>query len=108
MFNWLEIGQRSTRQQRSEAMAGSFIEVLKAWEGMTVTIINPQSYTVSKITDGISFESYSATLSYVGIDFVKLTFTHKKKNEEMPVEQFIPVAWIKRVSTWGEQHYVQL
>ncbi|MCP4544995.1 MAG: hypothetical protein GY835_00860 [bacterium] len=88
--------------------ASSFNGVLKAWEGGSVTIINPQSYTVSKITDGISFESYSATLSVVADDYIKLTFIHQKKNEEQPVEQFIPVAWIKRASTWGDQHYIQL
>jgi len=89
-------------------MAASFAAVLKSWQGESVTIINPQSYTVSKITDGISFESYTATLSEAADDYIKVTFIHKKKNEEQPVEQFIPMAWIKRVSIWGDQRYVQL
>jgi hypothetical protein len=88
--------------------APNFVDVLKAWEGSAVTIINPQSYTVSKITDGISFESYTANLASVHNDYVVLAFTHKKKSEEQPVEQFIPLAWVKRVSTWGDQRYIQL
>ena len=88
--------------------AASFREILKSWEGETITIINPQSYTVSKITDGISFESYSANLKIVGDDYIMVVFTHKKRSEEQPVEQVIPMNWIKRASTWGEQHYLQL
>ncbi len=88
--------------------ASSFANVLKEWEGEPVTIINPQSYTVSKITDGISFESYTATLSEVLDEHIRVTFTHKKKNEEQPVNQYVPIAWIKRASTWGNQHYIQL
>ena len=89
-------------------MATNFTALLKSWENKPVTIINPQSYTVSKITDGISFESYSVNLDEVTEDYIKVTFVHRKKNEEQPVEQFIPIAWIKRASTWGDQHYVQL
>lgn len=89
-------------------MAARFNEVLKSWEGKQVTIINPQSYTVSKITDGISFESYAATLTVVADDYIQATFAHRKLNEDQPVEQFIPLAWIKRVSVWGDQHYIQL
>ena len=86
----------------------SFAEVLKAWEGKSVTIINPQSYTVSKITDGISFESYTATLTAVSEDHIQVTFAHKKREQEQPVNQFIPMRWIKRASNWGEQNYIQL
>jgi hypothetical protein len=89
-------------------MATNFNALLKDWMGKPITIINPQSYTVSKITDGITFESYSANLDEVTDDYIKVTFVHRKKNEEQPVEQFIPIAWIKRASTWGDQHYVQL
>ncbi len=89
-------------------MAARFIDILKSWEGKSVTIINPQSYTVSKITDGISFESYTATLTTAADDYLKVTFVHKKQNEEQPVEQIIPLQWVKRVSVWGDQHYVQL
>ncbi len=89
-------------------MSARFVDVLKSWEGKTVTIINPQSYTVSKITDGISFESYSATLSVVADDYIRVTFAHKKQNDEQPVEQIVPLQWVKRVSLWGDQHYIQL
>ncbi len=89
-------------------MAATFANLLKSWEGNSVTVINPQSYTVSKITDGISFESYTATLSNVADDYVEISFAHKKQNEEQPVTQIIPLNWIKRVSTWGDQHYIQL
>ncbi|MCB1163010.1 MAG: hypothetical protein R3C71_09845 [Candidatus Krumholzibacteriia bacterium] len=88
--------------------AARFVEVLKAWEGSSVTIINPQSYTVSKITDGISFESYTAELSGVADDYIQVTFVHKRQHEDQPVEQFIPLTWIKRVSVWGSQRYIQL
>ena len=89
-------------------MSSSFAKVLKEWEGESVTIINPQSYTVSKITDGISFESYTAVLSEVCDDHIRVTFAHRKKNEDQPVNQYVPMAWIKRASTWGDQHYIQL
>jgi hypothetical protein len=89
-------------------VANRFVEVLKAWTGTTVTIINPQSYTVSKITEGISFESYSAQLTAVADDFIHVTFAHKKQGADQPVEQFVPVAWIKRISVWQNQRYIQL
>ena len=63
-------------------MAINFTALLKSWENHPVTIINPQSYTVSKITDGISFESYSVNLDEVTEDYIKVTFVHRKKNEE--------------------------
>ena len=47
-------------------------------------------------------------LSEVSEDHIRVTFTHKKKEEEQPVDQFIPVRWIKRASNWGTQHYIQL
>lgn len=88
--------------------ASRFAEVLKSWAGSTVTIINPQSYTVSKITDGISFESYSAQLTAAADDYIQVTFSHKKQGADQPVEQFIPLAWIKRISVWQNQRYIQL
>jgi len=88
--------------------AGSFYEVLKDWEGKEVTVINPQSYTISNIKDGITFESYSATLTAVTETHIQITFRYKKKGEDQPVEQFLPMQWIKRASLWGEQKYIQL
>jgi len=88
--------------------ASNFAQILKGWEGKSLTIINPQSYTVSRITDGISFESYTVTLTMVSDDYIKVAFAHKKKEEEQPVEQYIPIHWIKRASSWGEQYYIQL
>ena len=89
-------------------MAGSFYEMLKKWEGTEVTIINPQSYTVSNLKDGITFESYPAVLTSVQDAHIQVTFQYKKKGEEQPVEQYIPLAWVKRASLWGEQKYIQL
>ena len=89
-------------------MAGSFGEVMKSWEGKQVVIINPQSFSISKLGVKISLEHYEAVLASVTGDYVQFNFTYKKADDEQPVEQFIPLAWIKRASQWGEQRYIQL
>jgi hypothetical protein len=90
-------------------MAGSrFFEVLKAWENSKVTIINPESYSITKLSEGISFESYEVQLLLVTEDYIQISFAHKKGDQEQPVEQYVPMNKIKRVSLWGDQKFVQI
>ena len=90
-------------------MAGeTFSAMLKEWEGSPVVIINPESFSVSKLGVKTTLEHYEATLVLVTMDYVQLSFRYQKEGEDQPVEQCIPLAWIKRASVWGNQRYLQL
>lgn len=89
-------------------MAEKFFEMLKEWEGSTITIINPQSFSISKLGVKTSLEHYQATVAGVTSEYLRLTFVYKKADEEESVEQYIPITWIKRASIWGDEKYVQL
>jgi hypothetical protein len=89
-------------------MSATFYELLKGWENSTVTIINPESYSISRLSDGISFESYDVNLMTVAQDYIQISFTTKKVDQEQPVEQFVPFYRIKRVSIWGGQKFIQI
>lgn len=82
--------------------------ILKEWEGNMVTIINPESYSLGKLTDKIAFESYEVKLANVTNDYIHIIFARSKKGVEEGVEQYIPLHRIKRVSVWGEQKFVQI
>jgi len=88
--------------------AATFFEVLKEWEGSQVTIINPESYTLGKLGDKITLESYDGVLTGATEDHIHVTFTRPKKGDEAPVEQYIPIRHIKRISLWGQQKFVQI
>jgi len=88
--------------------ADSIAGILKEWEGNTVTIINPESYALGKLTDKIAFESYEVKLATVTNDYIHIVFARPKKGVEEGVEQYIPLNRIKRVSVWGDQKFVQI
>ncbi len=90
-------------------MSGAnFSEMLKQWEGSTVIIINPESYSLGQLGDKITFESYEVTLTAVAGDYLHISFARPKKGEEAGVEQYIPLGMVKRVSVWGNQKYIQV
>lgn len=90
-------------------MAGErFHEVVKDWEGEPVVIINPESFSVSKLGVKTSLEHYEATLVKVTPEYLQFGFTYQKEGQDQAVEQYIPIGWIKRASVWGSQRYIQL
>ncbi len=86
----------------------SFISVLKEWENSTVTIINPESYSLGMLGDKIAFESYEVTLVAASDDFIHISYTRAKKGEDTKVEQYIPIGQVKRVSIWGDEKFIQI
>jgi hypothetical protein len=95
-------------EKEEPGMAAQFYEVLKTWEGGKVTIINPQSFNVSKLGVKISLEHYEATLEAVAQDFVQVSFASPKGDEQVSLTQYIPLNWIKRASDWGGDRFLQL
>lgn len=90
-------------------MAGkTFQSILESWIGQQVTVINPQSYRKTPLSDGVALETYTATITTVEDDYVSLTFEARKRNQMEQVEQVVPFAEIKRISTWGGEKFIQL
>jgi hypothetical protein len=90
-------------------MAGkTFRSSLESWIGQQVMVINPKSYRKTPISDGVTLETYEATLSSVEDDYVEFTFEARKRGEPQVVQQVVPLTEIRRISTWGGEKYVQL
>ena len=90
-------------------MAGkSFKAILESWVGQQVTVINPQSYRKTPLSDGVALETYTATITTVEDDYVSLSFEARKRNQMEKVEQVVPFSEVKRVSTWGGERFLQL
>jgi hypothetical protein len=100
---------RVRHRTRRGIMAGErFHEVVKDWEGETVVIINPESFSVSKLGVKTSLEHYEATLVKVTPEYLQFGFKYQKEGQDQSVEQYVPIGWIKRASVWGGQRYIQL
>ena len=94
---------------KEERMAGkSFKAILESWVGQQVTVINPQSYRKTPLSDGVALETYTATITTVEDDYVSLSFEARKRNQMEKVEQVVPFSEVKRVSTWGGERFLQL
>jgi hypothetical protein len=90
-------------------MAGkTFKTILESWINEQVTVINPQSYRKTPLSDGVALETYTATITSVEDDYVSLMFEARKRNQMEKVEQVVPFNEIKRVSTWGGEKFLQL
>jgi hypothetical protein len=101
--------RRIPHRKRRDIMAGErFHEVIKDWEGGQVVIINPESFSVSKLGVKTSLEHYEATLVKVTSEYLQFGFQYQKEGQDQPVEQYIPIGWVKRASVWGTQRYIQL
>lgn len=86
----------------------NLVGMLRAWEGSTVTVVNPESFKSTQLGRGLTFQTYPAKLAGVGEDIIKLTFTATKENAETAVEQIIPLLRIKRISQWGDERFIHL
>ena len=79
----------------------SFHDVLKAFLGKVVTVVNPESYEDAPVGVQLRVGFYRAKLVGVGTDYLvlatKFVKTGKSKGEE-PVKQYLPSARIKRLS----------
>ncbi len=90
-------------------MAGkSFKAILEGWIGQQVTVINPQSYRKTPLSDGVALETYTATVASVEGDYVELVFEARKRNQMETVQQMVPFMEVKRISTWGGEKFLQL
>lgn len=89
-------------------MADNFVDLLKDWVGKDVTVVNPESYKLTALGKGLSFQTYSATMSEMGGDYVKITFSAVKQEQQTSVEQLIPLKNIKRISLWGDERLIHL
>ncbi len=86
----------------------TFRGFLEGWIGEQVTVINPQSYRKTPLSDGVALETYTATIAVVEDDYVELSFDARKRNQMEKVQQIVPFAEIKRISTWGGERFLQL
>ena len=90
-------------------MAGeTFVSILESWVGQPVTVVNPESYKTTALGQGVSFQTYEAKVATLGADFVGLAFVAAKKSDNLEVEQYIPLAMIKRLSNWGGERLIHL
>lgn len=90
-------------------MAGeNFTSYLKEWVGAQVTVINPESYKLTALGKGLSFQTYPAKLVEMGSDYIKLQFSSLKGEAQTAVEQIVPVARVKRLSLWGDEKLIHL
>jgi hypothetical protein len=90
-------------------MAGeNFKALLEEWAGSNVTVVNPESYKLTALGKGLTFQTYVAKLDQVGSDYVRLSFSSVKQESQSSVEQVIPVGRIKRLSIWGDEKLIHL
>lgn len=90
-------------------MAGdNFQSYLQEWVGKEITVVNPESYKLTALGRGLSFQTYKANLVEMGSDYLRLQFTSMKGDEKHSVEQIIPLDRVKRISIWGDEKLVHL
>lgn len=106
----------TTTREAPDSVANSqdfnnFRDVLLAMAGQVVTVVNPESYEDAPMGHRLTTGFYKAKVLAVGSDFVSLAteFVHKKGGQARePVQQFIPVAHIKRVSVMESEKVIHL
>jgi hypothetical protein len=90
-------------------MAGKNLRAfLEGWIGEQVTVINPQSYRKTPLSDGVALETYTAAIAVVEEDYIELSFEARKRNQMERVQQIVPFSEIRRLSTWGGEKFLQL
>ena len=79
-----------------------YLEVLKALVGKKVTVVNPESYEAAPMVGFQLKENfYPAKIAGWGTDYIiihTVVTMGKKEGGQQPVQQYIPVAAVKRVS----------
>ncbi len=86
----------------------TFRSMLESWVGTEITVINPESYRTTALKESLGFQSYQAKIMEVGKDFVKITFTAKKKEQDQEIEQWIRFDMIKRAYIWGGERFLHV
>jgi hypothetical protein len=86
----------------------NFHSVLQSWQGQQVTVINPESFRSTALKESLGFQAYGATISEVGDDFIKLSYTAQKKGQDENVEQWIPLGMIKRITIQGNERFLHI
>ncbi len=90
-------------------MAGeNFQSLLEEWVGSNVTVVNPESYKLTALGKGLTFQTYVAKLDRMGSDYIRLSFSSVKQESQTAVEQIVPVDKIKRLSIWGDEKLIHL
>jgi hypothetical protein len=85
-----------------------FKSVLQSWVGSQVKVINPESFKSTALGQGLGFQAYAAQLTFMGDDFVRLSFKAVKKDSQTDVEQIVPISLIKRITIWGDERLIHL
>ena len=76
-----------------------FREVLKGLVGKKVTVVNPESYEAKPMGHELRESYYPGKVSGWGEDYIIFhTVLNVSKKERQPVQQYIPLAKIKRLS----------
>lgn len=90
----------------------SFLSVLESHVGHDFTVINPESYQETGLGHAIREDWYPAKLAATGHDFVVLVqrFEHGtgKNATSEPVEQYLPISRIKRISILRSGRYLHI
>ena len=90
----------------------TFRDILESHLGKEFTIINPESYEETGIGHRLQADWYPAKLVAIGTDFVVLVlrFQHGggKSATTEPVEQYIPIQKIKRLSLMKSERFLHL
>ena len=90
----------------------SFHAVLESMVGKEFTVINPESFEETGMGHSVKLDWYPAKIAAIGDDFVVLVLRFKhgsgKHASSEPVEQYIPLARIKRLSRLKGKRYIHL
>ena len=87
-------GEKTTQEDRN------FHDVLLSLIGKVVTCINPESYEAAPLGYQIKAGFYRGKVTGVGKDYLIMMteMSTRKKEERVPVKQYIPLNHVKRIS----------
>jgi hypothetical protein len=89
-------------------MGANFRAFLSEWVGQEITVVNPESYKLTALGKGLTFQTYPAKLAEMGDDFIKLSFMSVKQDAQQAVEQIVPIGRVKRLSQWADEKLLHL
>jgi len=83
-------------------------DILITWVDKDVTVVNPRSFSESVMRDTVQLETYLATITEVGEDYLRLGYEAPKRKSMEKVDQIVPLREIRRVSRWGGELILHL
>ena len=90
----------------------SYLEVLKALVGKKITVVNPESYEAAPMVGFQLKENfYPAKIAGWGNDYIiihTVVAMSKKEGGQQPVQQYIPLDAVKRVSVLKTGIYIHI